>query len=98
MGKKWKNFKHCGTFGEVSIISFNGNKIISTGGSGILITNRLLAIKAKHYSTTAKIKHPWAFVHDKIGWNDRLPNINSALEISQMEVLRKRLVLKKKLF
>ena len=55
-------------------------------------------MNAKHYSSTAKIKHPWAFMHDAIGWNDRLPNINSALGVSQMEVLKERLFLKKKLF
>lgn len=97
--KDGQNLKHCGSFGKASIISFNGNKIISTGGGGMIITNdKILALKAKHLSTTAKIKHPWAFIHDEIGWNDRLPNINSALGVSQMEVLKERLFLKKKLF
>ncbi len=96
--KNEKSYKHCGLFGKASIFSFNGNKIISTGGGGMLITDdELLAKKAKHLSTTAKIKHPWAFIHDEVGWNDRLPNINSALGVSQMEVLPKRLSLKRKL-
>lgn len=97
--KDGNHLKHCGSFGMASIISFNGNKIISTGGGGIIITNdKILASKAKHYSSTAKIKHPWAFIHDEIGWNDRLPNINAALGVSQMEVLKERLFLKRKLF
>ncbi len=94
-----KSLKHCGTFGDVSIISFNGNKIISTGGGGVLITdNSLLAKKARHLSTTAKAPHPWAFEHDEIGWNDRLPNVNAAIGSSQMEVLEERLKLKRKLY
>ena len=90
---------HCGLFGEISVISFNGNKVISTGGGGVLITNNyLLAKRARHLSTTAKIYHPWNFDHDEIGWNDRLPNINAALGASQMEVLEEKLATKRKLY
>ncbi len=90
---------HCGLFGDVSVISFNGNKVISTGGGGVLITNNhSLAKRARHLSTTAKINHPWNFDHDEIGWNDRLPNINAALGASQMEVLEEKLASKRKLY
>ena len=85
-------FKHCGLFGDVSTISFNGNKIISTGGGGMLITNNPdIEKKARHLSTTAKVNHPWEFIHDEVDGNDRLPNINAALGVSQMEVIKKRL-------
>ena len=90
---------HCGLFGECGVISFNGNKVITTGGGGVLITNnKSLAKKAKHLSTTAKLKHQWEFDHDSIGWNDRLPNINAAIGVSQIEDLENRLFLKKKLY
>ena len=77
---------HCGCFGEIGTLSFNGNKIITTGGGGALLTdNEELAQLAKHLSTTAKVPHSWDFYHDQVGWNDRLPNINSALGCSQLE-------------
>ena len=97
---KYDDFKkHCGLFGEISVISFNGNKVISTGGGGVLITNNsYLAERARHFSTTAKINHPWDFEHDEIGWNDRLPNINAAIGASQMEVLKEKLEMKRKLY
>ena len=83
---------HCGCFGEIGILSFNGNKIITTGGGGALLTdNDRFAELAKHLSTTAKIDHPWAFYHDQIAWNDRLPNINAALGASQIEKLHQKL-------
>ena len=64
----------------MGIISFNGNKLITTGGGGIVITNNdSHAAKCRHFSTTAKINHKWEFDHDAIGWNDRMPNINAAL-------------------
>jgi len=92
------NKTHCGLIGDAGILSFNGNKIITTGGGGALITNNSnIAKKARHLSTTAKLSHPWEFLHDEIGWNDRLPNINAALGVSQLEVLKERLELKKKL-
>lgn len=78
--------RHCGTFGVAGVFSFNGNKIITTGGGGAIITdNQQLALKLKHITTTAKIPHKWEYVHDEIGYNYRLPNINAALGVAQME-------------
>ncbi len=78
--------QHSGTFGDIGILSFNGNKPVTTGGGGMIITNdKALAIKAKHLTTTAKQPHPWEFVHDMIGYNDRMPNINAAVGCAQME-------------
>ncbi len=89
LGSKVKisnNQIHCGCVGDIGTLSFNGNKIITTGGGGALLTNNAEFAKlAKHLSTTAKVHHPWEFYHDKIGWNDRLPNINAALGVSQLE-------------
>lgn len=80
--------RHTGTFGKLGVLSFNGNKIITTGGGGMILTNdENLGRKAKHLSTTAKIPHSWEFVHDHIGFNYRLPNINAALGCAQMESL-----------
>ena len=77
---------HTGTFGKIGVISFNGNKIITTGGGGMLLFNdEYLAAKAKHLTTQAKVKHPWEFVHDEIGYNYRMPNINAALGLAQLE-------------
>lgn len=87
---------HCGLIGDIGIFSFNGNKLITTGGGGMIITNdEQLAYKAKHLSTTAKVSHPWLFNHDEIGWNDRMPNINAALGVAQMEVIEDRIKAKK---
>jgi aminotransferase in exopolysaccharide biosynthesis len=78
--------KHTGTFGKVGVLSFNGNKIITTGGGGMLLfQNEELAAYAKHLTTQAKIPHRWDFVHDQVGYNYRLPNINAALGCAQME-------------
>ena len=80
--------KHTGTFGKIGMISFNGNKTITTGGGGILLFNdEELAKRAKHLSTQAKVPHPWDFVHDEIGYNYRMPNINAALGLAQLENL-----------
>ena len=82
------NGKHTGTFGKLGVLSFNGNKTITTGGGGMILTNdEKLGKMAKHLTTTAKIDHPWEYVHDDIGFNYRLPNINAALGCSQMETL-----------
>ncbi|MAQ88922.1 MAG: aminotransferase DegT [Rhodopirellula sp.] len=98
LGSWYKN-THCGLIGDVGVISFNGNKLITTGGGGTVITNdENIAEKAKHLSTTAKIAHPWKFEHDDIGWNDRMPNINAALGVAQMENLQERLNKKLQLF
>ena len=81
--------KHTGTFGEMGILSFNGNKIITTGSGGMILTNDIKnANIAKHLSTTAKLSHEWEFDHDDVGYNYRLSNINAALGIAQMEQLK----------
>ena len=91
-------YTHAGSIGDIGTISFNGNKIITSGGGGILITNqKKLADLARHLSTTAKLKHQYEFFHDQVGWNDRLPNINAALGTSQMEMLDDKLKNKRKL-
>jgi perosamine synthetase len=80
--------KHAGTFGPVGILSFNGNKIITTGGGGALLFNDPeIAAFAKHLSTTAKVPHAWAFTHDHVGYNYRMPNLNAALGCSQLRKL-----------
>lgn len=80
--------RHTGTFGSMGILSFNGNKIITGGGGGCIITNdKDLALKAKHLSTTAKIDHKWNLTHDIVGYNYRMPNINAALLVAQLENL-----------
>jgi perosamine synthetase len=80
--------RHTGTFGKVGVFSFNGNKTVTTGGGGMLITNDPdLAERAKHITTTAKKAHPYEFMHDEVGYNYRLPNINAALGCAQMESL-----------
>ena len=78
--------RHTGTFGSIATLSFNGNKVITTGGGGMIITDDLeIAKRAKHITTTAKILHPYEFVHDEIGYNYRMPNLNAALGCAQME-------------
>lgn len=80
--------QHTGTFGQMGAISFNGNKIITAGGGGAIITNdENLAKKAKHITTTAKVSHKWEFNHDMIGFNYRMPNLNAALLCAQLEKL-----------
>ncbi len=92
-------YTHAGCIGDIGTISFNGNKIITSGGGGMLITNKKeLADLARHLSTTAKLKHQYEFFHDQVGWNDRLPNINAALGTSQMEMLDDKLQNKRKLY
>lgn len=79
---------HTGNFGILSAISFNGNKIVTAGGGGVILTNNeVLAKRAKHLTTTAKIPHKWEYVHDEIGYNYRMPNINAALICAQLEQL-----------
>ena len=80
--------QHVGTFGQSGILSFNGNKIITTGGGGAILTgNSELAKKAKHITTTAKLPHAWEYRHDEIGYNYRMPNLNAALGCAQLEQL-----------
>ncbi|CAA6827013.1 MAG: Bacillosamine/Legionaminic acid biosynthesis aminotransferase PglE; 4-keto-6-deoxy-N-Acetyl-D-hexosaminyl-(Lipid carrier) aminotransferase [uncultured Sulfurovum sp.] len=94
LGSYYKG-KHTGTFGKISAFSFNGNKTITTGGGGMIITDdEALAKHAKHLTTTAKVPHPYEYIHDEIGYNYRLPNLNAALGCAQMETLD--VILKKK--
>lgn len=80
--------QHTGTFGKVGVLSFNGNKTITTGGGGMLLfQDEELGERAKHWSTQAKVPHRWEFVHDHIGYNYRMPNINAALGCAQLETL-----------
>ncbi|MFN8258879.1 MAG: LegC family aminotransferase [Bacteroidales bacterium] len=85
LGSKYKG-QHTGTTGLSGILSFNGNKTITTGGGGMIITNdEALAKKAKHITTTGKIPHRWEYVHDMVAYNYRMPNINAALGCAQLE-------------
>lgn len=87
--------RHTGTFGRLSSLSFNGNKIITTGGGGMILTDdEQLARRAKHLTTTAKIPHPWEFSHDQTGYNYRLPNLNAAIGCAQLEKLPTMLAIK----
>jgi len=82
------NGKPTGSFGNLGVFSFNGNKIVTSGGGGAIVTNDiLLGIKAKHLTTTAKVPHPYEYVHDAIGYNFRMPNLNAALACAQLEQL-----------
>ena len=85
LGSFFKN-KHTGTFGELGIMSFNGNKIITAGGGGCILTNdKFLASQAKYLTTTAKVNHQWEYNHDIVGYNYRMPNLNAALLVAQLE-------------
>ena len=87
MGSYYKG-KHLGTFAPIGAISFNGNKTITTGGGGMILTDdEAIAQRAKHLTTQAKLPHAWEFVHDEIGYNYRMPNINAALGVAQLEQL-----------
>lgn len=78
----------CGGLGTLGALSFNGNKIVTTGGGGAIVTDdEALARRARHLTTTAKQPHAWAFLHDRTGWNYRLPNLNAALGLAQLEQL-----------
>jgi perosamine synthetase len=91
--------RHTGTFGRFGVLSFNGNKTITTGGGGaILINDEEDATRAKHLATTARLKHNWEFKHDLIGFNYRMPNLNAALGCAQMENLSEKLQAKRRLF
>jgi perosamine synthetase len=91
--------QHTGTLGLLGTLSFNGNKTITTGGGGAILTNDAeLARHAKHLTTTAKLPHAWEYRHDEIGYNYRLPNLNAALGCGQLEQLPAMLADKRKLF
>ena len=87
LGSYYKK-QHTGTFGQVGTFSFNGNKTVTCGGGGAIVTNdERLAKRAKHITTTAKIPHRWEYAHDEIGYNYRMPNLNAALACAQLEQL-----------
>jgi predicted outer membrane repeat protein len=91
--------RHTGTFGLMGTLSFNGNKTITTGGGGAILTDQEdVARRAKHLTTTAKVPHRWDYVHDEIGYNFRMPNINAALGCAQLEQLPGLLEAKRRLF
>jgi perosamine synthetase len=87
LGSEYKG-KPTGSFGQLGVFSFNGNKIVTCGGGGVIVTNdRLLGDKGKYLTTTAKIPHPYEYVHDELGYNFRMPNLNAALACAQLEQL-----------
>ncbi len=91
--------KHLGTFGDAGCFSFNGNKIITTGGGGAIITNKKnLAKKIKHLVNIAKVSHKWDYIHDDIGYNFKMPSLNAALGLAQIKRLKNFLKAKRKLF
>ncbi|MBU1370218.1 MAG: LegC family aminotransferase [Bacteroidetes bacterium] len=97
LGSYYKG-QHTGTLGKIGVLSFNGNKILTTGGGGMLLfQDEELAKKAKHLTTQAKAPHAWEFVHDEIGYNYRMPNINAALGLAQLEQLSMFLESKRKI-
>lgn len=88
LGSYYKS-KHTGTFGLAGILSYNGNKTITTGGGGMIITDDPeFAKKAKHITTTAKVAHKWEFIHDEVAYNYRLTNVTAAIGVAQMEYLK----------
>ena len=98
LGSFYKD-QHTGTFGTAGIISFNGNKTITTGGGGMVLTNsEEIANRARHLITTAKLPHPWEYIHDAVGYNFRLPNLNAALGVAQMRSLAKIIELQRRLY
>ncbi|TBW26614.1 LegC family aminotransferase [Gramella sp. KN1008] len=87
LGSYYKG-KHTGVFGQLGVFSFNGNKIVTSGGGGAIVTNdEFIGKKAKYLTTTAKISHPYEYIHDELGYNFRMPNLNAALACGQLEAL-----------
>lgn len=86
LGSLYKE-RHTGTFGMLGTLSFNGNKVITTGGGGMILAGEEFGTRAKHLTTTAKKPHPYEYVHDEVGYNYRLPNLNAALGCAQLEQL-----------
>jgi perosamine synthetase len=88
----------CGSLAQLAALSFNGNKLVTTGGGGAILTrDAALAQRIRHLTTTAKLPHRWAFLHDEVGWNYRLPNINAALGLGQLERLTADIAAKRRL-
>jgi dTDP-4-amino-4,6-dideoxygalactose transaminase len=97
IGSEYKGLP-TGSLGKLGVFSFNGNKIVTSGGGGAIVTNDLqLGIKAKHLTTTAKVPHLYEYVHDEIGYNFRMPNLNAALACAQLEQLNSFIQNKRKL-
>ena len=97
LGSTWKG-RACGTFGHSAVLSFNGNKIVTTGGGGMILSNDdEYGQRARHFTSTAKKSHAWSFDHDEVAYNYRLPNINAALGCAQMERLPALVEAKRKL-
>jgi dTDP-4-amino-4,6-dideoxygalactose transaminase len=97
LGSYYKG-KHTGSFGQLGVFSFNGNKIVTCGGGGMIVTsNEELGKLGKHLTTTAKVPHPYEYVHDEIGYNFRMPNLNAALACAQLEQLNTFIQNKRKL-
>ena len=93
------NKKHAGTFGHIGTLSFNGNKIITTGmGGAILTNNKKIYLKAKHLAATAKVKSKWDYIHDMLGYNYRLPSLNASIGCSQMKKIEILIQKKRRLF
>jgi len=98
LGSTYKE-KHTGTFGLLGTLSFNGNKTVTTGGGGAILTDNLEVAKhAKHLTTTAKLPHRWEYIHDEVGYNYRMPNLNAALGCAQLEQLPEFISSKRNLF
>jgi dTDP-4-amino-4,6-dideoxygalactose transaminase len=97
-GSKLNN-QYAGSFGLINAFSFNGNKIITAGGGGLVCSNTIsMADKAKHLSTTAKKGHNWEYFHDELGYNFRMPNVNAAIALGQLECLSILISSKKEIF
>ena len=98
LGSYYKK-KHAGTFGDIGVLSFNGNKTITCGSGGAILTNdKATAKRARHLISTAKVKHGYKYVHDQLGFNYRMPNLNAALGYSQIKRIKEILRKKRKLF
>lgn len=97
LGSTYKS-RHTGTFGRLGILSYNGNKILTTGGGGMILTNDpALADEARHLTTTAKAPHPYEYVHDRAGYNYRMPNVNAAIGCAEMKQLDTAVAAKRRL-
>jgi aminotransferase in exopolysaccharide biosynthesis len=96
LGSKYKG-RHTGSFGLLGTLSFNGNKIITTGGGGMILADEELAVRAKHLTTTAKVPHSFEYIHDEVGYNYRMPNLNAALGCAQLEKIENFVMAKREL-
>ena len=95
LGSRYKN-RPCGSLAPLAALSFNGNKLVTTGGGGAILTNdAVVAARIRHLTTTAKTPHRWSFLHDEVAWNFRLPNINAALGLAQIEQLAPSIAMKR---